>query len=47
MELNHTCLELLKILYDQQDYVTIGDLAEQLGKQSALSDTIWTRSMRS
>lgn len=32
MELNHTCLELLKILYDQQDYVTIGDLAEQLGK---------------
>lgn len=32
MELNHTCLELLKILYDQQDYVTVGDLAEQLGK---------------
>lgn len=32
MELNHTCLELLKILYDQQDYITIGGLAERLGK---------------
>lgn len=32
MELNHTCLSLLKVLYAQQDYVTIGELAKQVRK---------------
>lgn len=32
MELNHTCLELLKILYDQQNYITIGALAARIEK---------------
>lgn len=32
MELNNTCLSLLKHLYAQQDYITIADLAEQTGK---------------
>jgi len=32
MELNHTCLELLKILYEQQDYIGIGELSVQVGK---------------
>lgn len=32
MELNHTCVEILKILYNEQDYVSIADLSERLGK---------------
>lgn len=32
MELNHTCVSLLKILYNCQDYVPINKLAEQMGK---------------
>lgn len=32
MELNHTCLELLKILYDQQEYISISTLASRLAK---------------
>lgn len=32
MELNHTCLELLKTLYEQQDYISISALAEKVGK---------------
>lgn len=32
MELNNTCLNLLKNLYGQQDYVSISTLAEQTGK---------------
>lgn len=32
MELNHTCLELLKILYEQKDYINIGILADRIGK---------------
>lgn len=32
MELNHTCLELLKILYDQKDYIGIDTLAAKVGK---------------
>lgn len=32
MELNNTCLNLLKHLYAQQDYITISALAEQTGK---------------
>lgn len=32
MELNNTCLYLLKHLYAQQDYITISALAEQTGK---------------
>ena len=32
MELNHTCLELLKTLYAQTDYISISTLAEQSGK---------------
>lgn len=32
MELNHTCLELLKILYNQQTYISIGELANRLSK---------------
>lgn len=30
MELNHTCLELLKILHEKKDYTSISELAEQL-----------------
>ncbi len=32
MELNHTCLELLKILYEQRDYIPIRTLAERMEK---------------
>ena len=32
MELNHTCLELLKILYDQQEYISICTLSYRLAK---------------
>ena len=32
MELNHTCLELLKILDDQQEYISISTLASRLAK---------------
>lgn len=32
MELNNTCLNLLRHLYAQQEYITIADLAEQTGK---------------
>ena len=32
MELNNTCLNLLKHLYAQQDYISIAALAEQTGK---------------
>ena len=32
MELNHTCLELLKILYDRREHISIGELASKVGK---------------
>lgn len=32
MELNNSCLNLLKTLYAQEDYITISTLAEQIGK---------------
>lgn len=32
MELNFTCLEILKILYNENGYISVTDLAERLGK---------------
>lgn len=32
MELNHTCLEILKMLYNESGYISVADLSERLGK---------------